>query len=185
MKKKRNTSPGGAGGKSPRKGVGPKKTGGQNPTADAFLDNADPFQSYMRGLSGAGINPYGPTDYQNWLQNDAYNQYEGAFYDALKASKGKQTRNAFNTNYFASNKPAYSENAYMPTHIQNNQQDYYGKQATAAGWNMNGASPYERYLRGEGMDVASRAYGQAQLQNPSLLYMNFMQPNYFGRPRPY
>lgn len=182
---RRNPNRGGGGGgqsrKPPRRTGGGIQANGQGATQEDFWAKENPYESYIAELTGLGRNPYDGTDYGEWLKTDAYEQYESAYGTALKGNP-RLTRSKFNRNYFANNPYATSMEAYRPVHIQNNPRDYYFQQAQAQGYTPGGASRWEQWLGGQGQDLALSQYGGQLTQNPSLLFMNWLQPSMFQHP---
>jgi hypothetical protein len=141
----------------------------------------DPQSAFLSRVTGAGMNPFGPTGYNDWLQNDAYGQVD-AMYGMAIQSDPKLTRDAFYNSFFADprSQQMLGTGAYGAYNAQENPRDYYNSQLQASGRQLGGASWYDQWLQGAGYDQMADAYGAAHQRDPLLTWQQFMQPSAFG-----
>jgi hypothetical protein len=140
------------------------------------LSAQDHESAFLAKLMGMGTDPFsGPTGYNDWLQNYAFDKADAAYGMAIRTDP-KLTYESFLTNYFAdpANANAFSVEAYKPFHIQDNPRDYYNQMWQDGGTSATGASPRQRWLKGPGWDYTKSAYGVQAARQPDLLFANWL-----------
>lgn len=142
------------------------------------MQTQDPKSAFLGQMQRkAGINPFGTTDYNNWLQNDAFGMVDSLYGMAIQR-KPSLTRAHFNRSFFKNPEGAnyLSPQGYAPYAAQANPRDYYNMQAQNAGININGVSPFEKFIHDQGYQQAADAYGAANQKDPKTSFFQFMKP---------
>lgn len=134
------------------------------------------------GGAGMTSNAFGPTGYSDWLRNDSFGMADTLYKMAVQTNP-RLTRDEFNTQLASDPRfaQAFGPEAYKPFNAQENPRDYYNMQLEDSGLNMAGVSPYERYMKEEGYNLAADTYGAANQRDPTVTWFNYLTPGAFGR----
>ncbi len=167
---------GGGGGGSGIGGLG----GGLSSSLTKVQIANDPQSDYLRQLGKIGVGAFGSVDYNDWLQNDAYGMVD-SLYGMSILDKPKLRREAFHKEIFGDPRAeqVFGAEGFAPYNAQKNPRDFFGAQAQAAGINLNGQSPMERWYNTSGYDAMAQNYGAANQLDPKLTWQQFAKPRAF------
>jgi hypothetical protein len=141
----------------------------------AAMANVDPKSNFLGRVAKAGYDPFGSTDYNDWLQNDAFATVDSLYGMAIQKNP-KLTRQKFNNRFFRSEagNSFISPGGFAVQNAQANPRDYYNMQAQNAGVDLAGVSPYEKFMREEGYNQTVDAYGAASQRDPQLNFFQYL-----------